>query len=98
VNTIMPYLANMPALPFEGARRGFPVMTSPLPDQAPSDVVVQALAWDRGEEATVHVYVNDQLSLTLTPAEARTLAAGLSFSAGEIDGHGPAEARALRIA
>jgi hypothetical protein len=99
VTTIMPHLANTtPAAPFEGARRSIYLAAHQSPDPQPSDAVVQAMQWDDAAAPTVHVYVNEALYIELTPAEARTLAAMLNLSAGEIDGRGPTEVPALRAA
>jgi hypothetical protein len=90
----------VPALPFEGVRRTMNLSACTDRDEPgrPDSAVVQALAFDADDAPTVHVYVNESLSLDLTPTEAHTLAAMLSHSAGELDGRGPSAPAMLRAA
>lgn len=98
LNTIMPHAATdnnalaldfTPEWSFGGTHRTIPLGAHTDEHGEPSTSAVQAIQWDADADRLVHVYVNDALQLTLTAAEARTLAAMLSLSAGEVDGHGP---------
>jgi hypothetical protein len=80
-----------PEWEFGGTHRTIPLTTfiDELEPGEPSIAAVQTIQWDADRDRLVHVYVNDGLQLTLTPAEARTLAAMLNLSAGEADDQGP---------